>query len=163
MVVSVPRASVTAPLDRRGAAQHDRTVASVTWQCPQCGRRVPNRVDECHCGVRREAALTAPVANPLARGVPALATMATPQVPLPPQSRFSWRGLPTDLKLLAIGLILVLVGSIGWLFVPRRPAPMVPLLGWSEPLSSQGRPTPPPRTSPAPSPSPSAKKGWLPW
>ena len=34
-------------------------MASVTWQCPRCGRRVPNRVDECHCGMGREAALAA--------------------------------------------------------------------------------------------------------
>ena len=135
----------------------------MTWQCPQCGRRVPNRVDECHCGVRREAALAAPVANASARRGFPLATMATPKVPVPPQYRFSWRGLPRDLKLLAIGLILVLVGSIAWLFVPWRPKPVVPLLGWSEPLSSKPPPTPPPRKSPEPSPSPAAKKGWLPW
>ena len=113
--------------------------------------------------MRREAALAAPVANASARRGPPLATMATPQVPVPPQYRFSWRGLPRDLKLLAIGLILVLVGSIAWLFVPWRPKPLVPLLGWSEPLSSKPRPNPTPRKSPEPSPSPAAKKGWLPW
>ena len=135
----------------------------MTWQCPQCGRRVPNRVSECHCGVRREAALAAPPAEPSARGIPGLGTMATPGVPVPPQYRFSWRGLPRDLKLLAIGLVLVLVGGVAWLFVPWRPKPVVPLLGWSEPVSGQARPTPPPRTHPAPAPSPKAKKGWLPW
>jgi len=88
--------------------------------------------------------------------------MATPAVPVPPQYRFSWRTLPRDVKLLAVGIILVLLSGIGWLFVPWRPKPIVPLLGWSEPTSSRPLPTPPPRKSPAPPPSPSGKKGWQP-
>ncbi len=134
----------------------------MTWQCPQCGRRVPNRVDECHCGVRRETALAAPAAEASLRAKPPLGTMATPAVPVPPQYRFSWRTLPRDVKLLAVGIILVLLSGIGWLFVPWRPKPIVPLLGWSEPTSSRPLPTPPPRKSPAPPPSPSGKKGWQP-
>jgi hypothetical protein len=112
--------------------------------------------------MRREAALAAPVADRSPRAAPPLGTMATPKVPVPAIYRFSWRALPRDLKLLAIGLVLVVVGSIAWLFVPWHPKPIVPLLGWSEPTSSRPLPTPPPR-KPEPSPSPAGKKGWLPW
>jgi hypothetical protein len=108
--------------------------------------------------MRRDAALgAAPVAERSRRATPVLGTMATPKVPVPAIYRFSWRALPRDLKLLAIGLVVVIVGSIAWLFVPWRPKPIVPLLGWSEPTSSRPLPTPPPRKSPAPSPSPAAK------
>ena len=89
--------------------------------------------------------------------------MATPMVPVAPQYRFSWRGLPRDIKVLAISLVIVLVCGLAWLFVPSRPKAMVPLLGWSEPLASPRGATPPPRKGPQPSPSPSGKKGWLPW
>ena len=44
------------------------SMASVTWQCPQCGRRVPNRAEECHCGMTRSAALAAATAAPAASG-----------------------------------------------------------------------------------------------
>lgn len=135
-------------------------MASVTWQCPQCGRRVPNRAAECHCGMTREAALAAahnaavgPVAGPTPDGPTALSPY-----------RFSWRGLPREVKLMAVGLVLVLLLGLGWLIlVPYRPKAIVPLLGWSEPTS-------PRKERPLPSPSPKApgqpapqKKGWLPW
>ena len=113
--------------------------------------------------MRREAALASPAAAPSVRGIPTLGTMADPVVPVPALYRFSWHSLPRDLKFLAIGLVLVLVGGVAFLFVPWRPKPTVPLLGWSEPVSGQPRPTPPPRKSPAPAASPAPKKGWLPW
>ena len=112
--------------------------------------------------MRREAALAAPVADRPLRPTPPLGTMATPAVPLPAQYRFSWRALPRDVKLIAVGLVLVLLAGIGWLFVPWRPKPIVPLLGWSELTPSKRRPTPPPRKSPEPPPSPSRQKGGQP-
>ena len=31
-------------------------MSSVTWLCPNCKRRVPNRVSTCHCGTTRAQA-----------------------------------------------------------------------------------------------------------
>lgn len=135
-------------------------MASVTWQCPQCGRRVPNRAEECHCGMTRRAALAA--AQSAAPGTAASAAGAGAQAPS--LYRFSWRALPREIKLMAVGLVVVLLLGLGWLFVvPYRPKPIVPLLGWSEPTSPRKErptPTPSPRTPGQPAP---RKKGWLPW
>jgi hypothetical protein len=111
----------------------------------------------------REAALAAPPVA-AARGAGARAESAEPAPRIPDQYRFSWRRVPRDVKLMAIGLVVVSLAAIGYLFVPWKTRPVVPLLGWSEP--PQGRPSPPPTTirrRGVPSPSPSPKKGWLPW
>jgi hypothetical protein len=142
-------------------------VASVTWQCPQCGRRVPNRAAECHCGTTREAALAAAAHLPPTPAAPAAGRRPRPASPY----RFSWASLPGEIKLMVVGLGLVLLAGIAFLvFVPSRPQPIVPLLGWSEPTSSRPKPSPTaaPRAgrrarNPSPSPSPEPKKGWLPW
>jgi hypothetical protein len=136
-------------------------MASVTWQCPQCGRRVPNRAEECHCGMTKRAALTA--AQSPVPGSVAGAASSGPRAPVPSLHRFSWRGLPRELKLMAVGLAVVLLLGLGWVFmVPYRPQPIVPLLGWSEPTSPRPRPTPSPSPRGSGQPKPE-KKGWLPW
>jgi hypothetical protein len=106
--------------------------------------------------MRREAALAAPLAQ---RRGPAAPVPEAAKARLPPEYRFSWRRLPRDVKLMAVGLIAVLLLGLGWLFVPWRPTPVPPLLGWSEPTS--GRKPPPPKASPRPRGQ--KKKGWLPW
>ncbi len=137
-------------------------MTSVTWQCPQCGRRVPNRALECHCGMTRGAALAA-AASP-APGSAGGAASSGPRAPVPSLYRFSWRGLPGEIKLMAVGLVVVLLLGLGWLvLVPWRPKPIVPLLGWSEPTSRRN-PSPAPLPSPRPPGQPKPqKKGWLPW
>jgi len=42
--------------------------ASTTWECPQCGRAVPMREPQCHCGVLRSESPKAPGADEGASG-----------------------------------------------------------------------------------------------
>ena len=118
---------------------------SVTWPCPNCGRRVPNRVDQCHCGTTRQDALrqaaqSAAVPSP---GSPRTARKGPP-IRLGP---LTW-----DLKALLIGLALVALLGLVRLFWPERPDPILPVLGHVDA-------TPPPVPKPTPKP-----KGWkLPW
>jgi hypothetical protein len=110
--------------------------------------------------MRRDAALAASAAASRAQ---VAAAPAAERPPLPPEYRFSWRRLPRDIKLIAVGLILVLLLGLGWLFVPWRPTPIPPLLGWSEPTSGR-KPTPPPKAKPRPANKKAGKKkGWFPW
>ncbi|HET6898183.1 MAG TPA: hypothetical protein VFK70_07540, partial [Vicinamibacteria bacterium] len=37
--------------------------ASTTWDCPQCGRTVPAREPQCHCGVLRSESPRPPAAG----------------------------------------------------------------------------------------------------
>ena len=135
-------------------------MASVTWSCPQCGRRVPNRAQACHCGTTRQAAIAA-----AQNAVPGLGEGgAADGARVPSPYELSWRGLPREFKLTAVGLVLVLLLGLGWLIlVPYRPKAIVPLLGWSEPSSPRKEvptPTPSPQVPGRPAPQ---KKGWLPW
>lgn len=106
---------------------------SATWTCPNCGRRVPTRVGECHCGTSRAAAVLAEAARP---GPPGGA-----------DAEGGW-----DVKALVIGMALVAVLAVGWLvFRPYRPDPIFPLLGYNmnapvaTPPPPPRRPVPPPR------------------
>ena len=113
-------------------------MATHVWICPSCGRRVPLRVEACHCGMTREraAALAAPTASP-ARPGGGVRIPAAPREPL-----------PGDVKALLATLVVVTLFAAGWLlFRPWRPEPITPVLGWVVPA-----PTPPPKPTPAPSP-----------
>jgi hypothetical protein len=119
---------------------------SVTWPCPNCGRRVPNRVAQCHCGTTREDAQRAAAAASAAVSPAGTARTARrgPPMRLGP---LTW-----DLKALLIGLALVALLGIVRLFWPSQPQTIVPILGH---LDATPRPTPPPSPKP---------KGWkLPW
>jgi hypothetical protein len=132
---------------------------SVTWTCPNCHRRVPNRVAECHCGTKREAAERAT----RAAVAPPRPSRPAPHVPRGPRFdwRRFWRELPGDIKAFAIGIVLVTILAIVWLFVPHRPTPITPVLGWSGTVTP---PTPKPTPRPSPSPRyPPTKKKWFPW
>ena len=105
---------------------------SHTWTCPSCGRRVPLRIEACHCGATRaqaeEMAAEAPAA-PRPRE-PVAATR------LPP--------LPTDVKILVVGALAVLVVGSFWLVLAPSPPPAAPaILGYVD--VGPPRPSPPPR------------------
>lgn len=107
-------------------------MSSVTWLCPNCGRRVPNRVSQCHCGTTREDALRQAAAgaavSPSARP---RAARRGPPIRLGP---LSW-----DLKALLIGLALVVLLGLVRLFWPGHSEPIVPVLGH---VDATPRPTP---------------------
>lgn len=115
-------------------------VTAASWSCPACGRRVPLRAPACHCGMTHErAALTAMPAAP-ARPT------ARPAATRGQAARALWRSFPTDIKALAIGTFVVIVGGVGWtLFGPRDPDRTPALLGYVDQM-----PPPPPKAKTGP-------------
>jgi hypothetical protein len=121
-----------------------------SWTCPSCGRRVPLRVDRCHCGASRaqvEQAAAAAVASARpGRG----------------GRRPAWRDfadelgrtMPVDVKRLLALAILMLVVGLGWLFLgPRHPDTTPRILGFVDA-------GPPPVPHPTPTPRPPFKLPW---
>src|SRR5512145_3118580 len=49
---------------------NEDSIASYTWMCPACGRRVPKRVDTCRCGQVRPDSAPAPAPEPPSRSEP---------------------------------------------------------------------------------------------
>ena len=106
-----------------------------SWVCAACGRRVPLRVDVCHCGATRQQAS------------PAAAATASP----PPAARagagVAWRLLPRDVQALLVTAGLLAVLGLGWLvFDPPRPTSTPALLGYVDvppPRPPTGPPRPP--------------------
>jgi hypothetical protein len=120
-------------------------MSSVTWACPNCGRRVPNRVSQCHCGTTREDALRqAAAAGAAAEPSP------KPRARLPGPA-FRWAALGRDIKALIIGIVIVALLGLVRLFWPGQPERIVPVLGHVDA-------TPTPTLKPTPKP-----KSWLPW
>lgn len=120
---------------------YDKDVAS-PWVCARCRRRVPGYIEVCHCGATRASAAAA------------AGHAAAP--PLGGRVRVDPRQVPWQVWL-AIGVVgLALLGAaLSLLFVPRRPQPAVPLLGYVDRLpSSAPRPSPSPALSPSPSATP---------
>jgi len=121
-----------------------------SWVCAGCRRRVPGYVDVCHCGAARPDASAVVPPDEAAR------------LPLGARPRIDPRQVPWQVWL-ALGVMsLALLGAaLSLLFVPRRPQPSVPLLGYvdrlppSAPRPSAHRPSAH-RPSPTPSPSASA-------
>lgn len=117
-----------------------------TWICTACGRRVPRRVDRCHCGATRAAAEAAPDTAPELSG---------------PRPR-GGRGLVAELRatmprdvqvLLGAGLAVAVLG-LGWLaFGPRTPDATPRVLGYVDAA-------PPPVPKPTPRPTPPIKLPW---
>jgi hypothetical protein len=113
----------------------DRPMASLTWTCPNCKRRVPSRVDACHCGTTRSQAEQLTAASPSGAGPDAAFGYEGPAV----REELGW-----DVKGPALGLVLVAVFAAGWLiFRPYRPDPIAPVLGFVDKPR-----TPPPTTIP---------------
>ena len=121
-----------------------------SWTCPSCGRRVPLRVDRCHCGATRgqaEQAAAAPVMPRRARRRGAWAELAE----LAAEVRAT---MPPDVKRLLVALVLVVVAGLGWLFLgPRRPDTTPRVLGFVDA-------GPPPVPKPTPTPRPPFKLPW---
>ena len=122
-------------------------MASHSWTCPTCGRRVPLRAEACHCGMpRARAEELAAAAAPAERRPPRRTRQASP-------GRF-FAALPPDVKALVVGSALVMVAGLGWMvFGPRRPSSTPALLGWVDP-------GPPPVPKPTPTPRPPLKLPW---
>ncbi|HXY42434.1 MAG TPA: hypothetical protein VEQ10_22350 [Vicinamibacteria bacterium] len=105
-----------------------------SWVCGACGRRVPLRVDVCHCGASRAqaAAATAPLPPPAA----------------PDAAVDGWRSLPLDVQALVLAALVSFVLGIAWLaYDPPRAKPMPALLGYADvpaqPATSWAHPRPP--------------------
>jgi len=122
-------------------------MASHSWTCPTCGRRVPLRVGACHCGMpRARAEELAAAAAPVERRPPG-------RTRGPSRGRF-FAALPPDVKALVVGSALVMVAGLGWMaFAPRRPSTAPALLGRVD-LG------PPPVPKPTPTPRPPFKLPW---
>jgi hypothetical protein len=108
---------------RPGLIYDGKGMATLTWTCPNCRRRVPTRVDTCYCGTSRDAAE--------AFGSPDPGRAASTEI--------GW-----DIKALGLGMVVVAVLGVGWLvFGHTKPAPIYPVLGFVD-HPPQPSPTPPP-------------------
>jgi predicted RNA-binding Zn-ribbon protein involved in translation (DUF1610 family) len=130
----------------RGAVTIACVMPPVTWSCPNCGRRVPLRVAQCHCGTTREDAEQAAARVPVLEG-----GVSRPRSrPSGPPLRIG--PLTWDQKALVIAIVVVALLGLVRLFWPSKPEPLVPVLGYVNPA-----PTPKPKPTPTP-------QGWkLPW
>jgi S1-C subfamily serine protease len=105
------------------------SLASYTWICPACGRRVPRRVEACRCGhPRPEAEFPAP----------------TPEPP-------ATHALSRTAVLGAVAIVL-LGATIGWYYYTQ---PTLPAFGWMGP-PARPAPSPAPDSAAAPTTTPLA-------
>ncbi len=86
-------------------------MASATWECPSCHRRVPRRVDACHCGYTQSQA----------------AALAATPAPPPPGTR---QPLPWEIRIGLAFLALVAILGVARLFQRWQPEPIAPVLGY---------------------------------
>jgi hypothetical protein len=122
-------------------------MSSVTWTCPSCKRRVPNRVSTCHCGTTRAQAEQAEAAQQAAAKRPA------PRTWKPRPRRLPFGPLGRDVKMLLVGLAVIAVLAVVRMFMPWRPAPVYPVLGYATNApTSKVKPTPLPVGTPPPTP-----------
>ncbi|HSD26417.1 MAG TPA: hypothetical protein VLL75_03890 [Vicinamibacteria bacterium] len=124
-------------------------MSTVTWPCPNCGRRVPNRVSQCHCGTTREDALRQ------AEAASAVVERSIRPRPRRTGPSLRWGALGRDIKALLVGIVVVTLLGLLSLLWPGRPQPLVPLLGHVD-----ATPAPAPTPTPRPTPRP---RSWLPW
>ena len=116
----------------------------LTWTCT-CGRRVPLRVNACHCGVTRGAAFATP---------PPAEYPVAAQAEAPATAAGVWSTMPNDVKAMALVSALVLVAGLGWVtFGPAKVETTPAVLGWVDP-------GPPPVPKPTPPPRPPFKLPW---
>ena len=108
-----------------------------TWACPSCGRRVPLRVDACHCGMTRARAEELLAAQPEPAPAPRAARAASDR-------REALNAMTPDVKLLLAVSLLVIVAGLGWLAFGPRAEPYPAVLGYVD----AGPPKAPPRPGP---------------
>jgi len=113
-------------------------MATHTWTCPACRRRVPLRVGRCHCGATREQAEAAEAASLAAERIPR---------PRARRPRFALPPLPGDVRALLVASAFVVVAGLGWLVLgPHRPEAIPAVLGHVDAGAPPvPKPTPPPR------------------
>ncbi len=120
-------------------------MSSVTWLCPNCKRRVPNRISTCHCGTTRAQADQTAAAQEAASKRPA------PQAWTPRPRPAPRAPLGRDVKALLIGLVVVAILAVVRMLMPWRPESIRPVLGFQVPA-----PPPKAKVTPRPLPSPRA-------
>lgn len=124
--------------------------SAYSWTCPSCGRRVPLRVDRCHCGATRDQAERA-TATAVATARPVRARRGGPGSLLASELAAT---MPEDVKALVALVVLVVMIGLGWLFFgPHRPDTTPRVLGFVD----SG---PPPVPRPTPTPRPPFKLPW---
>jgi len=134
-------------------------VGTHTWSCPACGRSVPLRVEACHCGLTRQQAEERAAAEEAAFLAAAAPPAGLPEAAAAPRRRvrnpyeFRWSSLPGDVKALLVGVALVAILGVGWLFFGPAPTPIAPVLGYVDA-------GPPPAPRPTPRPRPAFKLPW---
>jgi hypothetical protein len=123
-------------------------MASHTWTCPSCGRRVPLRAETCHCGMTRARA------EELAAAAPAAAPVRRARSRLPVDRREVVSAMTGEVKALLVAGAIVMVAGLGWLvFGPSRTTPIPAVLGHVDP-------GPPPAAKPTPPPRPPVQLPW---
>jgi hypothetical protein len=121
-------------------------MSSVTWACPNCKRRVPNRVSTCHCGTTRAQASQLEASEEVRTKRPA------PKAWTPRPRPIRRTPLSRDVKLLLVGLVVIVVLAIVRMLMPWQPAVIHPVLGFrdSAPPTLPAKPTPLPVGTPRP-------------
>jgi hypothetical protein len=102
-----------------------------SWICGGCGRRVPLRIEVCHCGATRQQTRDRPAAAPEPEAAAGVGG--------------GWRSLPGDVQALLAAAVLTVLLGIGWLlYSPPEPPRLPALLGYVDaPLPPPSRPPPP--------------------
>jgi hypothetical protein len=95
-----------------------------TWACPSCGRRVPLRAEQCHCGMTRARAEELQAARPAAAARAVRPRRGTSD------RQEALAAMTGDVKLLLAVTGLVLVAGLVWLAFGPRPKPVPPVLGY---------------------------------
>lgn len=137
-----------------------------TWTCPSCKRRVPSRIEQCHCGYNRAEALAAERAARERPGPPrpapsGLAAGRPMKAREPRRGTLAWlptfRGIGLRWDFWAALAVLAMSALFGlWqLLRPYQRPEVLPLLGYIDPR----RPTPRPAASATPTPAASKLPG----
>jgi hypothetical protein len=121
-------------------------MSSVTWPCPNCKRRVPNRVSTCHCGTTREQA------DQLAVAQQAQSKRPAPRAWTPQPRPIRRTPLARDIKLLLVGFVVIVVLALVRMLMPWQSDAIHPVLGFrdSGPPTLTAKPTPLPVGTPRP-------------
>ena len=110
--------------------------SSVTWECPQCGRRVPRRLSECRCGYSQRQASSDADSKPSAAAEPTVIDARRTS------HRLGW---------IAAGVMAVAFGAL-WFSTrraPERPPPPVATRATPPPTATPSEHTPAPSSAAA--------------